>query len=307
MRKQGTDVLFDKPLSESQTQAEQGFRPPQGPRPLSLVTTLVLPASQRHHSSKVVDMRTLIAIPVFNEQKHLGRVLELVLEQVSNGVRVLCIDDGSTDATPAILANFPVDVVRHARNRGYGRSMQDAFRWAQMDHCDWVVTMDCDEQHEPAAIPEFLALAAKNDADVISGSRYLTMMNGDDSPPPDRRAINAELTREINTRLGLGITDAFCGFKAYSVRALDSLTFDVDGYAFPMQFWVQAAAAKLRIKEHAIRLIYNDPKRTFGGPLNDATVRLSHYRCILHRELARCASRLPPQAVADIPAKLACE
>jgi glycosyltransferase involved in cell wall biosynthesis len=264
-------------------------------------------ASNVDRATNPLAMRALIAIPVYNEQKYLGRVLELVLEYVTNGVRVLCIDDGSTDATPAILANFPVDVVRHAKNRGYGRSMQDAFRWAQMDRCDWVVTMDCDEQHEPAAIPEFLALAGRQDADVISGSRYLVSMNGDDHPPPDRRAINAELTAELNRRLGLGITDAFCGFKAYRVKALESLRLDVDGYAFPMQFWVQAAAARLRIKEHAIRLIYNDPKRTFGGPLNDAEVRLQHYRCILHRELARCAAKLPLEAVADIPAKLACE
>ncbi len=252
-------------------------------------------------------MRVLIAIPVYNEQKFLGRVLELVLEQAREPMRVLCIDDGSTDATPSILANFPVDVVRHATNRGYGRSLRDAFRWAEMDRADWIITMDCDEQHEPAAIPEFLGQAARNDADVVSGSRYLMKMDGDDHPPRDRRAINAELTDEINRRLHLSITDAFCGYKAYRVASLSRLRLDVDGYAFPMQFWVQAAAHRLRIKEHPVRLIYNDPKRSFGGPLNDAEVRLRHYRSVLHRELARCAWLLPSEAVADVPASLACE
>ncbi len=256
-------------------------------------------------------MRTLIAIPVYNEQRHVERVLDRVLENAPRPSSVLVIDDGSTDATPSLLARFPVEVVRHSRNRGYGRSLQDAFRWASCDRFDWVITMDCDEQHEPDAIPEFVeAMArgegspiAKNaiggpDADVISGSRYLSANGEDDRPPPDRRAINAQITSELNERLGLSLTDAFCGFKAYRVGSLRALRLDVDGYAFPMQFWVQAVAHRLRIREIPVKLIYNDPRRSFGGPLDDPGVRLAHYRCVLHRELRRCADRLPLRAVA---------
>jgi glycosyltransferase involved in cell wall biosynthesis len=245
-------------------------------------------------------VRTLIAIPVYNEQRHIERVLELVLEHVPDPGSVLVIDDGSKDATPTLLAQFPVEVIRHAHNRGYGRSMQDAFRWAVVDGFDWVVTMDCDEQHEPAAIPQFVEAARAGDADVISGSRYLKEFRCADNPPPDRQAINAQITAELNDRLGLNLTDAFCGFKAYRVAALREIALDVDGYAFPMQFWVQAAAAGLRIRELPVRLIYNDPRRSFGGPLNDPAVRLNHYRCVLHRELRRCADRLPLRALAHV-------
>ena len=71
-------------------------------------------------------MRTLIAIPVYNEQKYVTKVLEEV-NQYSDDV--LVIDDGSTDATPTLLATLPVDVIRHKTNLGYGRSIRDAFRW----------------------------------------------------------------------------------------------------------------------------------------------------------------------------------
>jgi dolichol-phosphate mannosyltransferase len=243
-------------------------------------------------------MRTLVAIPVYNEQKHVQAVLDLVLEHIPESGGILVIDDGSKDTTPALLAHYPVEVIRHSRNRGYGRSMQDAFRWAAVDGFDWVITMDCDEQHEPASIPRFIEAAAKGDADVISGSRYLPWEGepSSDHPPPDRRAINAQMTAEINTRLGLSLTDSFCGFKAYRVEALRRLRLDVDGYAFPMQFWVQAVASGLRIREIPVKLIYNDLKRSFGGPLDDPAVRLNHYRCIFHRELRRCADRLPARA-----------
>jgi glycosyltransferase involved in cell wall biosynthesis len=248
-------------------------------------------------------MRTLVAIPTYNEQKHVERVLSETLKHAEN---VLVVDDGSTDSTPCLLPRFPVEVIRHARNRGYGRSLQDAFRWAEVDGYDWVITMDCDEQHEPAAIPRFLDAIREDDADVISGSRYLVQHEGDDAPPPQRRAINGEITRELNERLGIEITDAFCGFKAYRVSALSKIRLDVDGYAMPLQFWVRAVAAGLRIREIPVRLIYNDPNRTFGGPLDDPAVRIAHYREVLHCELSKFAADLPPRALTGVRLHAGC-
>ncbi len=253
-------------------------------------------------------MRTLIAIPVFNEEKYVPRVLTEVRKYARD---ILVIDDGSTDQTPLLLARQPVDVIRHARNRGYGRSLIDAFRWAGCTTCkyDWLITMDCDEQHEPASLPDFFAAIEADDADVISGSRYLNGRaaatgagavngNGTDSPPPDRRAINATITEQINQTLGLSLTDSFCGYKAYRVSSLRKLALDEPGYAFPLQFWVQAAAQGLRIREIGIRLIYNDPNRSFGGPLDDAGHRLGHYRSVFDRELAKFPGRFAVPCVA---------
>ncbi len=248
-------------------------------------------------------MRYLVAIPTYNEQRYVARVLRRVREFAEH---VLVIDDGSTDGTPCILPQSPVEVIRHAVNRGYGRSLMDAFRWAAVDDFEWVITMDCDEQHEPEAIPRFVEAMKRNTHDIISGSRYLENMDGDDSPPASRRRINAIITREVNERLGLRITDAFCGFKAYRVSALQRLSLDVNGYAFPMQFWVQAVAAELRITEIPVRLIYNDPNRTFGGPLNDDEVRLAHYREVFENEIARCADRLPASAPSMATARGSC-
>jgi glycosyltransferase involved in cell wall biosynthesis len=238
-------------------------------------------------------MRTLVAIPVYNEQKYVVPVMDRVLEHADN---VLVIDDGSTDSTPCLLPHFPVEVIRHRRNHGYGRSMLDAFRWAALDEYDWVVTIDCDEQHEPESIPAFLEAAKSNKWDVVSGSRYLDESARADAPPEDRRRINMTITEDLNERFGLEITDAFCGFKAYRVDAMRRLTLNEPGYAFPMQFWVQAVAHGLRITEVPVRLIYNDPSRTFGGPLNDNEIRLKHYREVLEKEIERCAHLLPSGA-----------
>ncbi|MEX2215458.1 MAG: glycosyltransferase family 2 protein [Phycisphaeraceae bacterium] len=247
-------------------------------------------------------MCTLIAIPVYNEEKYVAKVLTEVRRYAHD---ILVIDDGSTDQTPLLLAQQPVDVIRHKQNHGYGRSLIDAFRWAACTTCkyQWLITMDCDEQHEPASLPSFYEAIQHDDADIISGSRYLaTNGNGDanqgsssiGSPPADRRAINATITDTINRTLGLSLTDAFCGYKAYRVSAIRKLTLNEPGYAFPLQFWVQAAAADLRIREIPIRLIYNDPNRSFGGPLDDAEIRLGHYKEVFERELAKFPGRFEP-------------
>lgn len=238
--------------------------------------------------------KTLIAIPVYNEERYIPRVIAHVLEYADN---VLVVDDGSTDRTPTLLPKFRVEVIRHAENRGYGRSLRDAFAYAACHGYDWVVTMDCDEQHEPASIPAFLAAAAENRWDVISGTRYASATDEATTPPADRRAINEAITEELNERLGLSLTDSFCGFKAHRVAALRRLNLTETGYAFPMQFWVQAVAQGLRICEIPVRLIYKDLLRSFGAHLDDPRTRLAHYRSVLHCELKRQATLLPPQAV----------
>ena len=230
-------------------------------------------------------MRYLVAIPVFNEQRHVSRVLSRVLRLVDD---VLVVDDGSTDGTGHILDRTPrIEVIRHPANQGYGRSLIDAFDFARTRGYDWVITMDCDDQHEPARLPTFIERAEQEDADIVSGSRYLIEMPGNTPPPADRRQINAVITRVVNQTLGLSLTDAFCGFKAHRVATLDKLSLSETGYAFPLQFWVQAVHHGLRICELPVRLIYNDPTRHFGGALDEPGSRLQHYLQVFLTELAR--------------------
>ena len=65
------------------------------------------------------------------------------------------------------------------------------------------------------------------------------------------------------------------------------LSLDERGYAFPLQFWPQVSKAQLRVTEIPVRLIYNDPGRHFGGLLDDAEIRLRHYRDVLAAEMER--------------------
>ncbi|MGQ0633908.1 MAG: glycosyltransferase family 2 protein [Planctomycetaceae bacterium] len=241
-------------------------------------------------------LRYLTALPVFNEQSHIAGVLNEVRRYSQD---ILVVNDGSTDGTAAELARFPdVHVATHARNLGYGAALRSAFLYTTEHGYDALVTIDCDGQHEPRLIPE-LVRALTSDVDIVSGSRYLTVHAGDSVPPPDRRQINHVITERINHELRLHLTDGFCGFKAYRASALAALHVTELGYAMPLQLWVQAVAAGLRIVEFPVPLVYLEENRSFGGSLDDAGIRLAHYHAVFDRELAR--SRSLPPARADQP------
>jgi dolichol-phosphate mannosyltransferase len=61
--------------------------------------------------------------------------------------------------------------------------------------------MDCDGQHEPQRIPEFID--ACRGVDIVSGSRYLKRFLGDTAAPTQRRQINRVITDQLNRQLGL--------------------------------------------------------------------------------------------------------
>ena len=240
-------------------------------------------------------VRYLTALPVFNEAAHLNDVLDQVVRHASD---IVVIDDGSTDGTSEQLAKrTDVTVVTHAVNQGYGAALATAFQYALDHEYDVIVTIDCDGQHEPQRIGQ-LAAACK-EADIVSGSRYFdTTLEAVRNAPADRRLINQTITQELNELLGLQLTDTFCGFKAYRVSALRKLHLTEPGYAMPLELWVQAARAGLRIVEVSVPLIYLDEERSFGGALDDADERLRYYRDVIRQAmLASCPSANSSQAL----------
>jgi len=232
--------------------------------------------------------RILTALPVYNEAVHVRSVLQQVLNHASD---VLVVNDGSTDGTAAALAEFEdsINVEHHHANLGYGAALKTSFDYAIRYGYDVLVTIDCDGQHQPGLISSVAAQVdnPSHPVDMVSGSRYLQEFADNSVAPADRRHINMQVTNCLNDKLGFNLTDAFCGFKAYRVSSLSDLDITDPGYAMPLQLWIQAADLNWRISEYPIPLVYLDEERSFGGSLDDAEVRLAHYRSVLNAELSR--------------------
>lgn len=219
----------------------------------------------------------LAALPVYNEQGYVDEVLGEVSKYADN---ILVVNDGSSDGTTDRLKAWTdVAVVNHEQNRGYGAALKTAFQYAIEEGFEYLVTLDCDGQHQPKRIPRFVK--ACENADIVSGSRYLKRYEGDSVPPSQRMFINKQITKQLNQTLDLSLTDTFCGFKAYRVEALKKLDIQDDGYAMPLELWVQAALRGLRIIEVPVPLIYLDLERSFGGALDDSEKRLNYYNEVI--------------------------
>lgn len=226
----------------------------------------------------------LIAIPVYNES---GYVLDILTEVSSYHNDILVINDGSDDGTDKLLKERnSISVITHKTNEGYGQSLIDAFKFAAEHRFKWIITMDCDYQHQPSCIPKFFEHIEKDLADIISGSRYLSSLDIS-NVPEDRLRINRCITSLLNSALKIDITDAFCGFKAYKVKSIEKLNLTEKGYGLPLQLWIQAAFAELKITEIPVGLIYHDPKRHFAGLLEVPKYRMQYYMEIIEKELVK--------------------
>lgn len=228
-------------------------------------------------------MRDAVLIPVFNEQDTVETVLDAVREYYSGELMV--IDDGSTDETPLVLAKrSDVAVVRLDRNCGYGCALRIGFDVARELGVSRLITMDCDGQHEPAHVPQFFdALASGHD--IISGSRYLPGSGFIGTAPADRREMNTKITSLVNEATGWGITDSFCGFKAYRMEALEKIRLSESGYAMPLELWAKAWRAGLSVREIPVERIYCSHDRSFGDTLDDPETRLRYYLDVWNRAL----------------------
>jgi glycosyltransferase involved in cell wall biosynthesis len=231
-------------------------------------------------------MRAVIIMPLYNEEDTLAPVLEEVRRHTT--AQILVINDGSTDRSGEILERCGpgIGVITHTRNEGYGQSLIDGFRHAMDGRFDTAVTIDCDLQHEPRLIPQFLEQAAR--FDIVSGSRYHPDAPGAQDPAPaDRQRINAEVTRIINELTGYRLTDAWCGFKAYRVAGLARMRLDERSYGLPLQVWLQAARLGLTVTEIPVPRIYKNPSRRFWGGLDDPESRRAYYLSVIDREVSR--------------------
>ena len=106
-------------------------------------------------------MRVSVIVPVYNEEKTVAQVLEM-LSHVSLNLEVIVVDDASTDRTWAILRELcqrcPFDgyrYVRHEHNQGKGAALRTGF---ELVTGDLVMVQDADLEYDPQ---DLLALVRK--------------------------------------------------------------------------------------------------------------------------------------------------
>lgn len=184
-------------------------------------------------------------IPAYDNGSAIGGV---VAEAARHVDAVLVCDDGSSDETAAKAKERGATVLRHGKNRGKGAALRTLFEKAKQMGADRACTIDGDGQFDPSEIPRLLGAQKDSGADVVVGYRF------DDRTemPRYRRLGNRFFDKMTNMAVDVSVRDTQSGFRVYSKRALEQVTFKSDGFAADSEIIIDAARRGLSMSEQKI-------------------------------------------------------
>lgn len=211
-------------------------------------------------------------LPVYNEEETLGSV---VLQTRSHVDAVVCVDDGSSDASTRIATACGAEVISHRANRGYGGALKTLFRTARERKAAALVVLDSDGQHDPADIPALLEPILNGEADIVIGSRFVAGGAGTDMPAYRRLGIKV-ITAASNLSSSTNISDTQSGFRAFSQRALERLHLESNGMELSLEMLEAADEHDLRVVEVPIVIRYDVPKGSRYTALSHGFTVLSY-------------------------------
>ena len=184
---------------------------------------------------------TLIIVPTVNERENLPRMVQRLLS-LPVKVDLLVVDGNSSDGTAQVAdelaAKHPeVHVLHETKKSGLGRAYIAGFKWALERKYEFIFEMDCDFSHDPGEIPNFLAAAKDQNADLVLGSRYsggIRVVNW----PLKRLMLSRGAGFYVRVITGMPITDPTGGYKCFRRRALEAIRLDdvrSNGYSFQIE------------------------------------------------------------------------
>ncbi len=187
-----------------------------------------------------------VVIPLYNEERGAEDCVRRVcgvLAGIPVAGRLLAVDDGSMDATGAILdrlaAELPnLEVVHHPRNAGYGAALRTGMRKAAEAGFDYALFMDSDLTNDPEDIHRFLPLMDRG-VDLIKASRFIA--GGRMEGVPWRRGIFSHAGNVVARALfGVGLRDCTNGFRAVKVGILAQMNLREPGFPIIVEELYQA-------------------------------------------------------------------
>ena len=197
-------------------------------------------------------------IPAYCEE---GTIARVVLSAQKYVDKVVVCDDGSTDMTGEIAEKLGAVVVRHERNRGKGHALKSLLGAAVKFDADVIVLIDGDGQHSPDEIPVLIEPILESKAELVVGSRYI---NGAGVETPLYRRFGLRLLNFLHRRVNkLPVSDAQCGFRALSRKALDAVCFfEQGGYGADVEMLSLAKKNGINIVDVPVTIRYKGLKKT---------------------------------------------
>ena len=204
-----------------------------------------------------------VIIPGYNEAENLPETLARIPRHQLPELKVVVVDDGSTDDTALVAQQYGADVViSHPVNRGLGAALRTGIAAANELDARAAVYIDADGEYPPEQIPDLLDPVLRGESDYVLGSRYLGKREG-------QRVVrllgNLIFTGLLCLASGRRITDGQTGFRAFSRRALECAEV-IHDYNYAQVLTLDLLKKGMRMREVPISYSRRTRGKSFIGP-----------------------------------------
>ena len=214
------------------------------------------------------NLKTLIIVPAFDEEKAIGSVLRNIKRHTSADIVV--VNDGSTDSTLEMVKKENVKAITIPFNLGIGGAMQTGYMYAKSHGYDIAVQIDADGQHDPSYLDKLLAPVINGRCDMAIGSRFI----GETSyrSTVSRRAGIAFFSWLIYLLTGIRIKDPTSGFRAVGRKVIE---YFADNY--PTDYPEVDVIVKLHKKNFRIIEVPVQMRERQGGTSSITPIKSIYY------------------------------
>ncbi len=191
-------------------------------------------------------------LPAYNEEKHIGGVLDELKKHIS---AIIVVDDGSKDLTKQIAEEKGVTVLSRGYNMGVGQTIKDGLSWAMEQGFDAVVMLDADGQHLPCEIDRLIQ-------DYLTNHHHLVIGYRDYREIPLRRRIPNTIGKLLlSWAVGTNLPDNQSGYRLVDKEFIPLvLSSKEKGFNFMVEMITLCVARGWKIGWVPISTIYSDEK-----------------------------------------------
>ena len=195
------------------------------------------------------DEKICFIVPVFNEEDTISTVINEI-KSLGN-IKIIVIDDCSTDRTSEIISNLDVICIRHENNMGYDFSLNTGFKKAYELDMNFAITIDADGQHHLEDAKKIIDLLLKGNS-IVKGNRKLLPRL-------------SEKIYSIYTKTFYDISDPLCGLKGYSLKDCKNFEILNPNNMIGTRVLLNCKRNKLQIADFEIKEVNRFGLSRYGG------------------------------------------